>query len=206
MIDIVILIDQYSIITPVHFADNNLIINIVVQKLFCINNFIYLYIHTNINTHINPCIHKYNCTYTCFFTSYLFELNENFDVDRRILKSDYIRFSPAETSTINTPNNQIYIIKPSEDSVSSLLFSYFDSNFKVIKELDSSRYANGYIIRLVNLGPIALFSNFILTTSSGTHLGDINHAQLVSLMYKVITSSKDNDDTSIGFHRSRNKR
>ena len=129
----------------------------------------------------------------------MFKLKENYEVDRRILKCDYIRYSPAETSTINTPNSQIYINMPREDSVISLLNSYLDLNFEVIKKDDNSGYANSNDIRLVNLGPIALFSNFKLTTSSGRHLEDISHAHLISLMYKLITSSKDSDDLSIGF-------
>ena len=59
---------------------------------------------------------------------------------------------------------------------------------------------------LDNSGPIALFSNYKLTSSSGRHLQDINHAHIVSLLYKIITSSKDSDDLSIGFDRSRDKR
>ena len=136
----------------------------------------------------------------------MFKLNENYEVDRRILKCDYIRYSPAETSTINTPNSQIYVNIPREDSVISLLNSYLDLNFEVIKRNDDSRYANGNDIRLVNLGPVALFSNFKLTTSSGKHLEDISDAHLVSLMYKLITSSKDSNDLSIGFDYSRNRR
>ena len=136
----------------------------------------------------------------------MFKLNENYEVDRKILKCDYIRYSPAETSTINTPNSQIYINIPREDSVISLLNSYLDLSFEVIKKDDNSRYANGNDIRIVNLGPIALFSNFKLTTSSGKHLEDISHAHLVSLMYKLITSCKDSNDFSIGFDYSRNRR
>ena len=136
----------------------------------------------------------------------MFKLNENYEVDRRILKCDYIRYSPAETSTINTPNSQIYINIPREDSVISLLNSYLDLSFEVVKKNDNSRYGNGNDIRLVNLGPVALFSNFKLTTTSGKHLEDINHAHLVSLMYKLITSSKDSNDLSIGFDNSRNRR
>ena len=136
----------------------------------------------------------------------MFRLNENYEVDRRILKCDYIRYSPAETSTINTPNSQKYINIPREDSVISLLNSYLDLSFEVVKKNDNSRYGNGNDIRLVNLGPIALFSNFKLTTSSGKHLEDISHTHLVSLMYKLITSSKDSDDLSIGFDPSRNRR
>ena len=51
-----------------------------------------------------------------------------------------------------------------------------------------------------------MFSNFKLTTSSGKHLEDINHSHIVSSMYKQITSSKDSNDLSIGFDRSRNRR
>ena len=132
----------------------------------------------------------------------MFKLNENYEVNRRILKCDYIRYSPSETSTIITPKTQTYINIPREDSVISLLKSYLDLNFEIIKKADDSRYANGNDIKLVNLGPIALFSNYKLTTSSGKHLEHISHAQLVSLMYKLITSSRNSDDLSVGFDRS----
>ena len=87
----------------------------------------------------------------------MFKLNENYEVDRRILKGDYIRYSPAGNSTINTPNSQIYINIPRDDSVISLLNSYLDLKIEVIKKADDSRYANGNDIKLVSLGPIALF-------------------------------------------------
>ena len=41
----------------------------------------------------------------------MFNLCEKYEVDRRILNSDYIRYSPSELSTINTANSQIYIYK-----------------------------------------------------------------------------------------------
>ena len=95
----------------------------------------------------------------------MFILNEEHYVKRDVLKCDYLRYSPAETSTINTPNSQIYINLPREDSAISLLYSYLDLNFVVIKRADNSRYGNGNDIRLVNLGLIALFSNFKRTTA-----------------------------------------
>ena len=79
-------------------------------------------------------------------------------------------------------------------------------NFEVIKKPDYSRCANGYDIRLVNLGPINLFSVFKLTTSSGKHLEDICHAHIVSLICKLITSAEDTDDLSIVFDRDRESR
>ena len=136
----------------------------------------------------------------------MFKPDKIYEVDRRILKCNYIRYSPAETSTIITPNSQTYINTPREDSVISLLNSYFDLGFEVIKIADKLRYGNGNDIRLINLGPIALFSKLKLTTSSGKHLEEISHSHIVSLMYKLLTSSKDSDDWSLGFCRSRNRK
>ena len=87
-----------------------------------------------------------------------------------------------------------------------MLNRYLDLNFEVIKKADNSRCGNGNDLRIVNLGPIALLSNFKMTTSSGKHSEDISHDHFVSLLYKLITCSKDSDDLSICFDRSRNRR
>ena len=133
-------------------------------------------------------------------------LSENYEIDRRILKCGFIRYSPAEISSINTDNSQIYINIPREDSVISLLNSYLELNFGVLQAASDNRYVDTSDIRSVNLGPIALFSNYKLTTSSGKHLEEISHAHIVSLLYKLLTSNKDSDDLSIGFSRSRDER
>ena len=136
----------------------------------------------------------------------MFELNENYEDDGKILKCDYDRYRPAETSTKNTPNKQIYNNIPRVYSVISLLKRHLDIHFEDIKKADNSKYANGEDIRLANLGPIALSSNFKLTTSSGKLLEAFSHAHIFSLMYKLITSAKDTDDLSIGFDRDRGRR
>ena len=123
-----------------------------------------------------------------------------------ISKCDYIRYSPSEISKINTPNSQVYINIPREDSVISLLNSYLELNFDVLHAATNNRYADGNDIRLVNLGPIALFSNYKFTTSSGKHLKNIDHAHIASLMYKLLTSSRGSDDLSIVFDRDGNRR
>ena len=136
----------------------------------------------------------------------MIRLSENYEVDRRILKCDFIRYSPAKISTIDTANSQVHINIHREDSVFSLLYSYLELNFDVIQAASDNRYVDTSDIRLVNPGPIALFSNYKLTTSSGKHLEEISHAHIVSLMYKLLTSNKDSDDFSIGLSRSRDKR
>ena len=81
-----------------------------------------------------------------------------------------------------------------------------DLIFEVIKKADISRNGNGNDIKLVLVGPMALLSNFKLTTSSGKHLEDISHAHIVSLMYKLLTSSRGSNDLSIGLDRDRGRR
>ena len=136
----------------------------------------------------------------------MFKLSEKYEINRDILKCDYIRYSPSEISTINTANSQVYINIPREDSVISLLNSYLELNFDVLHAATNNRYANNNEIRLVNLGPVGLFSNYKLTTSSGKHIENIDHAHIVSLMYKLLKSSKGSDDLSIGFDRDRTRR
>ena len=136
----------------------------------------------------------------------MFKLSEKYEVDRRILKCDFIRYSPSEMSTINTANFQIHINIPREDSLISLLNSYIDLNFDVVHGVNNDRYADNNEFRLVNMGPVALFSNYKLTTSSGKHLEEVSHAHIVSLLYKLITTAKGCDDLSIGFDRDRTRR
>ena len=45
-----------------------------------------------------------------------------------------------------------------------------------------------------------------MTRSSGEHIEDISHAHIISLKYKLITSNKDTDDSSIAFDRNRNRK
>ena len=136
----------------------------------------------------------------------MFKLSEKYSINRDISKCDYTRYSPSEISTKNTLNSQVYINIPREDSVISLLNSYLVLNFDVLHAATNNRYVDGNDTRLVNLGPIALFSNYKLTTSSGKHLEKIDHAHIVSVMYKLLTSSEGSDDLSIGFDRDRNRR
>ena len=100
----------------------------------------------------------------------------------------------------------MYIKIPKEDSVVSLLKSYLDINFEVIKKADDSIFVNGNDKKLGNLGPIALLTNFKITTFSGKHLEDICQAHIVSSMYKLITSSRCSHDLFIGFNQDRGRR
>ena len=144
--------------------------------------------------------------YYDFFTIQMIKLSEKYKIGRRTLKCDYIRYSPSEISTKITPTDQIYINIPREDRVKNLFNSNLELNFDVLPAANGNRYADGADIRLINLGVIALFSIYKLETSSGEHLEEINHAHIVSLLYELLSSSKESDDSSIGFDCSRDRR
>ena len=122
------------------------------------------------------------------------------------MKCDFIRYSPSEISTKNAANSQIYINIPRENSLISLLNSYLELNFDVLHAATDNRYVDGDIILPTNLAANTLFSNLNLTTCSGKHLEEISHAHIVSLIYKLLTSSRESDELPIGFHRSGDRR
>ena len=95
----------------------------------------------------------------------MFKLSERYEINRNILKCDFIRYSPSEVSTIKTANSQLYINIPREDSVISLLNSCIELNFDVLQATTGKRYVNIDKLQLVNLGPIASFSIYKLRTS-----------------------------------------
>ena len=51
-----------------------------------------------------------------------------------------------------------------------------------------------------------MFSNYKLKTSSGKQLKNIDHAHMVSLRYKLLSSARGCDDLSIDCDRDRNGR
>ena len=136
----------------------------------------------------------------------MFKLNEKYGTKRNILKCDCIRYNPSEIGTIDTPNSQIYINIPTEDSGVLLLNSYFELNLDVLYATTSNRYVDVDDERIVNLGPMALFSKFKLTTSSAEQVKNIDHAHIVSLMCKLLISTRGSDVLSIGFERGRRQR
>ena len=67
----------------------------------------------------------------------------------------------------------------------SLRDSYLQLDFSVTHRAGAhARYADGDEIRLVNLGPIALFNKYRLTSSSGTEIEEIDKAHAICLLRK----------------------
>ena len=122
-------------------------------------------------------------------------------MDKPIHKIDFIKYSPSNLATINNNNSNISIIFPREDAYICLQNSYISLEFEVLKN-DDTRYADGDQISLVNFGPVALFSEAKLTTSSGKHLEKVDNLHPISLMYKLLTSNQQTSQLMYGFEES----
>ena len=124
-------------------------------------------------------------------------------VERFIPKCDYIRNTPPSLNLVLGKNNQFLIHIPRKVSAISSKASYLELGFRVTHRAGAhARYAYGDHIRLVNLGPIALFNKYRSTNSSGKEIEDIGNAHVICLMHKLMSSSRDSYDLSVGFRRN----
>ena len=84
--------------------------------------------------------------------------------------------------------------------------NYLDLNFDVLHAATGNIFVDNNDIKLVKLGSIVLFGIYNLTISSNKHLEDENHAYIVSLLCKLVSSARDTRDLSFRFGRNRDRR
>ena len=135
----------------------------------------------------------------------MFSLKNKYVLDRPIHKMDFIKYSPSSLATVNNNNSNISINLPREDAYICLQNSYLALEFEVLKN-DDTRYADNDPIALVNFGPIALFNEAKLTTSSGKHLEKVDNLYNISLMYKLLSSTQNTSELVSGFEESQTNR
>ena len=131
----------------------------------------------------------------------MFSLKSKYALEKPIHKIGFIKYSPSSLATINNVNSNISISLPREDAYICLQHSFISVEFEVLKN-DNTRYADGDEISLVNFGPVALFSEAKLTTSSGKHLEKVDNLHPICLMYKCLTSSQQTSQLMYGFEES----
>ena len=76
----------------------------------------------------------------------------------------------------------------------------------MVHAADSTVYAVVIYIRSVKLGPIAPYENFKLTAGSEKSTEGIDHAPVVSLMYRPSRITFGQNGFSFGFERDRGKK
>ena len=131
----------------------------------------------------------------------LFSLKNKYTLEKPIHKIDFIKYNPSSLATINNANSNVSISLPREDAYICLQNSFISLEFEV-HENNNTRYTNGDEISLVNFEPISLFSEAKLTTSSGKHLEKVDNLHLISLMYKLLTSTSQTSQLLYGFEES----
>ena len=131
----------------------------------------------------------------------MFSLKNKYTLEKPILKIDFIKYSPSSLATVNNANSNISVSLPREDAYICLQNSFISLEFEVLKN-NNTRFADGDEINLVNFGPISLFSEAKLTTSSGKHLEKIDNLHPISLMIKLLTSTSQTSQLFYGFEES----
>ena len=131
----------------------------------------------------------------------MFSLKNKYTLEKPIHKIDFIKYSPSSLATINNTNSNTTISFPREDAYICLQNSFISLEFEVLKNINT-RYTNGDEIGLVNFGPISLFSEAKLKTSSGKHLEKVDNLHLISLMYKLLTSTSQTSQLLYGFEEN----
>ena len=104
---------------------------------------------------------------------------------------------------MNTINNNINIILNREENHLNLRDSYLEIEY-VVSDDAGGVFANDANIRLVNYGMMALFSSIKLETSGGKTIKYIDHCHPNLLIYKLLTSSGDENES--GFVRNQGNR
>ena len=91
--------------------------------------------------------------------------------------------------------------------LTSLNDSYIEIGFEVTHKAGNlDEYVNVDDIKVVSLAPVALSSEYYLTTLSETSLERIDYDFFIFLLFKPKTSSKNSIDLPIGFDASNQRR
>ena len=128
-----------------------------------------------------------------------FNLDTTYGYNNDIHKSKIIKYKPNNLSTMNTVNININIILNSEENHLNLHDSYLEIEF-VVSDDAGGVFANDANTRFINYGIMALFSSVKLETSGGRTIEYIDHCHPSLLMYKLITSTDDENES--GFVRN----
>ena len=135
------------------------------------------------------------------FNDSMFSLKNKYTLEKPIHKIDFIKYSPSSLATINNAISNVSISSPREEAYICLQNSYISLEFEVLKN-NNTRYANNDETSLINFGPVALFSEAKLTTSSGKHLEKVDNLHPISLMPKLLTSGSQTSQLLYGFEES----
>ena len=132
-----------------------------------------------------------------------FNLCTTYSYNNDIHKSKIIKYKPNNLATMNTINTNINIMLNREENHLNLHESYLEIEF-VASDDAGGVFANDANIRLVNYGMMALFSSIKLETSGGRTIEYIDHCHPNLLMYKLLTSTDDENES--GFVRNQGDR
>ena len=82
--------------------------------------------------------------------------------------------------------------------MTSLTDSNLLQDFTVLKKNDDIQLADAEFVNSNNISPLVLLIDLKLATGSGEHVKSVSYAFNLFLWYKLLTTAKDGDNSSIG--------
>ena len=123
-----------------------------------------------------------------------FNLNTTYGYNKDINKSKITKNKPNNLATMNTINTNINIILNREENHLNLHDSYLEIEF-VVSDDAGGVFAKDANIRIVDYGMMTLLSSIKLETSGGRTIEYIDHCHPNLLMYKLLTSTVDENES-----------
>ena len=129
------------------------------------------------------------------------ELSAKWKVVRFFLECDFFRETPQLIIIADRANEQFYFDLQREDSVKSFEVICPKKQFDFLREDDNEWFLAAVITRLANLGSIAFFIEYTLSSSIGSETEYTDQTLIACLLYKLTTSPRDYEDLFIGVTR-----
>ena len=121
-------------------------------------------------------------------------------LDGPTVEFEYIRYASQSLPHISTANESFFCYTRRRFCNFFKRDLYrFQNSCEVMGTIDRFVAADG--TKAIKFGAIVLISDSNLSTSSKKEIGLIDHALIICLMYKVLSSPRRFADISIGFHR-----
>ena len=132
-----------------------------------------------------------------------FNLDTTYGYYNDIHKIKIIKYKPNNLATMSTDNTNIIIILNREENHLNIPDSYLEIEF-VVSDNAGGMFAKDANVRLVKFGIMALIRSIKLETSGGRTIEYIDHYQYKLLMYRLLTSVDDENES--GFVREQGLR
>ena len=119
-----------------------------------------------------------------------FQRIDNIEIENSIIKRDFTKKYHQQEAQLNNPDQNIDFIFGENDNYHQVGNAYLQYDI-TIRKIDDSRFAEVYVIRLVNIALAYTFKHASISTTSGSEIEINKFVGQVSTIVRVLTSKDD---------------